>query len=242
MSNYLSDRENWQQSWSNFIPSKIKNKHYIDKYLSRIALSNKKFIEIGGFPGTMSAYLFKKYNSKVFFIDFFINDKIVKSVEEINNIELNTIKYLECDFFEFQTKEKFDLVYSHGFIEHFIDIKDVIQRHIDLLDDNGDLIILVPNFKGVNGWIQKKFDRPSYDIHNVKSMDMNYLRPILYDLNLKNIKMEYLNKPMLWLSKQDNFVNSIVRKIVKILSYFVKLFPFRSKYLSPFIVITAQKL
>jgi len=242
MSNYLSDRENWQQSWSNFFPSKIKNKHFIDKYLTGLDLKNKNVIEIGGFPGTMSAFFHKKYQANVFFVDFYIKPEIVNSIEIINDLESNTIKYIECDFFEFQTNEKFDLVYSSGFIEHFIDINDVIQRHVDLLSDNGNLLILLPNFKGINGWIQKKFDRPSFDIHNLKSMDIAYLSEILNSLQLKNVKIEFSSKPMLWLSKQDDFVNSIVRKIVKILSYFVKLFPLRSKYLSPFIVITAQKL
>lgn len=242
MSNCLTDREIWQISWRNFKPFKIPKKHYIDKYLTEIDLYNKKFIEIGGFPGTMSAYIHKKYKAKVFFIDFFIDKKIILSIEKMNNIEPNSIKYKECDFFEYITDEKFDLVYSHGFIEHFIDIKDVIQRHIDLLAKNGNLIILVPNFKGINGFIQKKFDRQSYDIHNVESMDMDYLRPILNELDLQNIKMEYLNKPMLWLSKQDKFSNIIIRKFVKIFSYLIKIFPFRSKLLSPFIVITAQKI
>lgn len=241
MSNYLSDRKNWEQSWNSYVPSKIQNKHFIEKYLEGLDLNNKNVIEIGGFPGTMSAFFYKKYNANVFFVDFYINPSIVKSIEKINDIEEDTIKYIESDFFEFKTNEKFDLVYSSGFIEHFIDIKDVIQRHIDLLSSNGHLLILLPNFKGINGWIQKKFDRPSYDLHNIKSMDIHYLTQILKTFNLKNLKISFSDKPMLWLSKQNKCFNSILRFIIKLLGYFLKLFPFKSKYISPFIVITAQK-
>lgn len=241
MENKLSDRDNWANSWSKFKPSIIPNTHFIEKYLANKNLEDKKFIEIGGFPGTMSAFFYKKYRADVKFIDFFIDESIVKSIESINGIPSNSLKYLEIDFFDYTTDEKFDLVYSSGFIEHFIDIDDVIKRHVSLLNENGELLILLPNFKGINGWIQRKFDKPSYDIHNIQSMDINYLTPIMQSFDLRNLKIEFSDKPMFWLSKQDKKFNKLIRIIVKFASYIVKLFPFKSKIISPFIVISAQK-
>ncbi len=241
MKNKLSTKSDWEDSWKYIKPTIVPQNHYIEKYIKNKNLNGKSFIEIGGFPGTMSAFFYKKYFANVSFVDFVINEKIVANIEKINNIPDGTIKYFESDFFEFKTEQKFDFVFSSGFVEHFIDIKDVINRHVVLLNENGELLILLPNFKGINGWIQKTFNKPSYDIHNIQSMDISYLTPIMKSFNLKNFKIEFSDKPMLWLSKRDIKFNNLIRFLVKIASYFVKLIPVKSKLLSPFIVISAQK-
>lgn len=61
--------------------------------------------------------------------------------------------------------EQYDLVYSSGLVEHFDDTAAIIQRASRFLKPGGKIITIVPNMRGVNGWIQKHINRPIFDIH-----------------------------------------------------------------------------
>lgn len=77
---------------------------------------------------------------------------------------------IEADFFSQdlhqQYKEYFDVVMSGGFVEHFDNPKDVIQKHLDLLRPGGYLIVTVPNFQGVNSILAKFFNKDIVRTHN----------------------------------------------------------------------------
>jgi hypothetical protein len=92
---------------------------------------------------------------------------------------------------------------------------------------------------GLNGMIQKRFDKQNLEAHNLKAMDIEYLKEIMQSFSLKKFSVEYIGKPMLWLEpKPENRSNRIW---VKLLSYLIKLIPIKSKLLSPFIVIYAKR-
>jgi hypothetical protein len=71
-------------------------------------------------------------------------------------------------------------------------------------------------------------------------MKLSTLRSIASDLGLKNITAEYTRKPMVWLEPKASNA-PLLRKLVKLLSYFLKLFPLKCRLLSPFIVVYAEK-
>ncbi|MDR0733161.1 MAG: class I SAM-dependent methyltransferase [Dysgonamonadaceae bacterium] len=200
----------------------------------------KTFIEIGGFPGTMSIYFHKKYNCNVSLLDFYIDKEMVGKMEQTNDIPKETIECIACDFFDFAPARLYDIVFSYGFIEHFNDTRDIIQRHVDLLAQNGHLLIVLPNFLGLNGWIQRLFDRESYVAHNLQSMELIRLREIMKGFNLNDVKIEYTGKSMVWLEAKPT-IPRIIRLSVKMFSYMLKLFPVRCRLLSPYIVISADK-
>lgn len=130
--NLLTDREFWQEYWKNHEYQKIPAKVPFKKFLSRFDGANS-FIEIGGFPGVFAAYFYKKGVKDVSLLDFYIDKSMVNKFEEINNIPQGTISCIESDFFKFETDKKYDMVFSFGFIEHFKDTKDVVQRHANLM-------------------------------------------------------------------------------------------------------------
>ncbi len=241
MNNNLTDRSFWKNYWKNYQYRKVPQKMFFDQYIPEtFKRQNKSFIEIGGFPGTMSIYFHRKYGCKPSLLDFYIDKEMVHKMEETNDIKQNTITCIEQDFFTLSSEKKYDMVFSLGFIEHFNDTEDVIKRHIDLLSSDGLLLIVLPNLLGLNGWIQRRFDRENYDAHNIKSMEMNRLKKIMSTFSLKNPKIEYTRKPIVWLEPKAKTSKSI-RQMVKLLSYAIKLFPVKGKWLSPYIVITARK-
>ena len=133
------------------------------------------------------------------------------------------------------------MVFFLGFIEHFQDTKDVIARHAALASPGGQLLIILPNLRGLNGLVQYVFDRPNLRIHNLKSMDRAHLKRICTELGLKNIRVEYTRKPMVWLEPKPGMSASVKKSVVKLLSCALKLFPIKCRLLSPYIIISATK-
>jgi len=240
MDNNLTDRSFWKEYWSNYQYTAIPDHVFFERHIPKMPAGSTA-VEIGGFPGTMSIFFHKKYGFDVSLLDYYIDPVIVNNLEKHNGLLPNTIHCIEQDFFSYNSDLKYNLVFSIGFIEHFEDTADVIKRHIDLLSNNGSLLIVLPNFRGLNGWIQKHFDRPNYDAHNINSMKIELLKDIMGQMPVKNVYIDYIGKPSLWLEPKATRSNKIKRMIVKLASYFVKLFPIKGKFLSPYIIVSANK-
>ena len=146
--------------------------------------------------------------------------------------------------FKYQPQQQYDFVLSCGLIEHFLDTEDIIKRHIAFLKPGGTLFITLPNFKSVNGWFQKKFDKENYDKHNIDCMDPALLAEICEKAGLKEVKSAYFGHFSIWLEneKQRPLLLRLFKKIIwlkgKVLT---KIIPFESKGLSPYIILTAKK-
>ncbi|WP_319245536.1 class I SAM-dependent methyltransferase [uncultured Propionivibrio sp.] len=81
---------------------------------------------------------------------------------------------IEADFFAdaflAENVGRFDIVVSRGFIEHFIDVRAVVERHVALLKDGGLLLILIPNLRGIYGAWTRRFNPDQLPLHNLNLM------------------------------------------------------------------------
>lgn len=236
--NSITDKEYWDNYWKNYQYDKIPKKVVFERFMPKLT-RGINFIEIGGFPGVNAAYFYRRGIRDVTILDFHINKEIVRNFEKINDLPEGTIQCIDNDFFTFSSEKKYDVVFSSGFIEHFEDTRDAIARHIDLLSEKGQLLIIIPNFLGLNGKLQRRFDRENLDSHNLQSMKISYLKEIMQSFNLYDVSVGYLGKPMVWLEPKPE--NQKRRKWVKMLSYALKLFPVKGKLLSSYIAIYARK-
>ncbi len=236
--NSITDKEYWDKYWKNDQYDKIPKKVVFERFMPKLT-RGINFIEIGGFPGVNAAYFYRRGIRDVTILDFHINKEIVRNFEKINDLPEGTIQCIDNDFFAFSSEKKYDVVFSSGFIEHFEDTRDAIARHIDLLSEKGQLLIIIPNFLGLNGELQRRFDRENLDSHNLQSMKISYLKEIMQSFNLYDVSVGYLGKPMVWLEPKPE--NQKRRKWVKMLSYALKLFPVKGKLLSSYIAIYARK-
>lgn len=162
---------------------------------------------------------------------------------EKNGLKPGDINIIEADLFTYQPEKLYDLVLSFGLIEHFNDTKAIIETHLQFLKPGGVLFVTLPNFKGVNGWIQRNFDRDNYDKHNITSMDLKLLSDYCRELGLTEVESYYHGKFTVWLenkSQQGGLVKAFV-KTVWLLVKLAKIFPFDNKALSPYIVMKAVK-
>ncbi|RYZ94471.1 MAG: methyltransferase domain-containing protein, partial [Sphingobacteriaceae bacterium] len=192
MENNLTDRSFWQSFWESktglIFP--IKADYVFGDILGKL-IAEKKIktaIELGGFPGYYATFLKKYQKLDTTLFDYYIHPGIIKQLLAANGLTENDITIIEADLFNYKPEKQYDLVTSFGLIEHFNDTKAIIETHLQFLKPGGTLFITLPNFTGVNGWVQRSFDMENYNKHNIKSMNLQLLADSCRALGLKEVE------------------------------------------------------
>ncbi len=132
-----------------------------------------KVLEVGSAPGYHLIELSKRFGFDPYGVEYSRTGvDLNRELFIANNINPDNVIY--CDFFsdEFHKKymEYFDVVISKGFIEHFTNVRQVLQKHVDLLKKGGCLIVGIPNFRGLNYALLWFFNRKMISRHNIRIM------------------------------------------------------------------------
>lgn len=236
----LTNIEFWEkrQINSNSNNKNITFSNLFKKYLK--INNNYKCIEIGCAPGRFLAYFNKNFRYQIYGIDF-VDKNITNKYLEASGVNEFTI-YQE-NFENFTTTMSFDVVCSFGFIEHFNNYKSIFERHVDLLQNDGILIVEIPNFKYFQYVLRKYFDKEILIKHNLDIMEIKVLKQLADNAGLKILHLNYYHTMGFWI---DNPSKNIFKKyfgygiciLFKLINFFVKI---PNKYLSPYIVLVAQK-
>jgi len=248
MANLLTDRDFWVKYWESKtdLSVTIPENYLFHQQLKEIVKRDqvKTAIELGGFPGYYAVFLKKYLKLDVTLLDYFVHEPITHQLLQANGLAKEDIHIIETDLFSYEPAQHYDLVLSCGLIEHFNDTEDIIRRHISFLKPGGTLFITLPNFKALNGWFQKNFDKENYDKHNIDCMDPQLLKQIVENAGLKVLSANYFGKFSIWLEneKEKSTGVRIFKKATWLVGkVFTKIFPFDSKQLSPYIVIEAKR-
>jgi len=121
-----------------------------------------KVLEVGSAPGYNLVRLSQTFDFVPYGIEY--SDSGVELNRKIFiSHNLNPDNVIAADFLsdEFHKRYKgyFDIVISAGFIEHFTDVEDIIEKHINLLTEGGYLIVSIPNLRGFNYILQLFFQK-----------------------------------------------------------------------------------
>jgi SAM-dependent methyltransferase len=248
MDNLLTDRKFWVDYWESKkgLSAVIPANYLFSKELGKIIKERKvqKAIELGGFPGYYAVFLKKYFQLEVTLLDYFVHEPVTNELLKANGLKPEDIHIVETDLFNYTPEQQFDLVLSCGLIEHFNDTADIINRHIAFVKPGGTLFITLPNFKAVNGWFQRNYDRENYDKHNIDCMDPVLLANICKRAGLEVVQARYFGRFSVWLENesQKSFATRLLKKTIwiggKVLT---KVIPFDSKQLSPYIILEATK-
>lgn len=248
MDNNLTDRSFWKAFWESRIGLifSIKRDYIFGDILGKIKTDTgaKTAVELGGFPGYYATFLKKYENMDTTLFDYFIHKGLINQLLETNGLKEGDINIIEADLFTYTPTQQYDMVLSFGLIEHFKDTKAIIATHLSFLKDDGTLFITLPNFKSINGWVQRKFDIENYNKHYIESMDPALLADYCRQLGLKDVESYYHGKFSMWLENkgtQSAFAKAFVKSLWFTGKVFTKIFPFESKALSPYIVVKATK-
>lgn len=128
-----------------------------------------KILEIGSSPGNELIALNRLFGYQPFGVEY--NESGVdlnrKNFAAHGLPEENVIRSDVFDSgFQDEHREKYDIVMSLGFIEHFRDLSRVIDAHANLVKPGGHLLITVPNFRWFNYLLIRLMSPTSIKAHN----------------------------------------------------------------------------
>jgi SAM-dependent methyltransferase len=197
----LTDREFWEEEyiWADVhLPARPDPAFSFDRALMNAfarhaaPLVGESVLEIGCAPAKWLVHLAERYGARVQGVEYSPKGADISRANLAACGVEGTIH--TADFFSFES-EPFDMVVSLGFIEHFDDTADVFARHVQLLRPEGRLIIGVPNFRGLNGLLQRLGDAPYLNLHNRGAMDAWRYRDLARRHGLQEDFLGYIGGP-----------------------------------------------
>ena len=244
MNKELTSESYWSKYWKNKpkIDESVIKKDFLfhdvlEKYVPR--KKDMSFLEVGGYPGMWAIYFAKFWFAKSSLVDRYVDRDVMRALLNKNGVD--RINVIEGDVFKLSATNKFDVVMSAGFIEHFSDVSGVVDKHIEYLKPDGTLVMTVPNFLGLNGYLQKILDRETYDTHFLETMYDDKLKKIVSDKNLQIQYISYYGKFGVWLEdihKKPRWLRRSVYLANIIGKFMVR---FESRIFSPYLVMVAKQ-
>lgn len=243
-----------QTYWESYYSKSLVNKSGIESVVSEyeeywdflIEINNeeppKTILEIGGYPGRYLAFLAKKYNLVPTSIDF--NSDRSKIDDVMQTFEIKDYTIIHADIFTHQPTEKYDLVLSNGFIEHFDNFDVVLDKHCQYLKEGGTMLIMIPNMRYYIKYYKWLVDKKNLKIHNLKTMDFNVFKNFATRNELTLQKLTYFGGFPYTYHDGVNFFQKIIYKIHRYIFKFygnkiLKKNP--SKYFSSTIIAVFKK-
>lgn len=169
----LTTKDYWERSYKSRAPI---NPVSFDSYKDRCArciLAKKapliehseSVLEIGGGGSAWISYLARAYDSKQFSTLDFSREGNDMLREYAAMYGLLNVDVLEGDFFSNDIDKEFDMVYSHGVVEHFTDLPRVLTAHSRFLSEDGVMLTIIPNMASVLGLLTRALNKDVFDVH-----------------------------------------------------------------------------
>lgn len=249
----LTKVEFWEDYWKNIqLPKTIDLDFSFDRCLAQalkvnLPLVGGEVFEVGCAPGKWLAFMAQEFGTKPSGIDY-SRTGILATQKNFQLLKLTKGFIWAGDFFETKPDRQFDVVMSFGFISHFRDPDKVVELHLQWLKPGGLLILGVPNFRGINYFLQEILDKSILDRHNLDMMQLDYFVHLSQHFNLEPIFLNYIGsfEPTLPIAKLgvDNLsqfmVKSFIWFIVRVRK--IKMFDiFNNRLFSAFILAIYKK-
>lgn len=211
---------------------------------------NRKVLEVGSAPGGNLIQFKNKFQYQPFGVEYTKNG--ADSNRETFAIHgISPKQVIEADFFSesfhHDFREKFDVVFSWGFIEHFTDVDEVIEKHMALLKPGGQLVVSIPNLRGFNYYTLSKYLPKVIPLHNLTIMNLPVYRKLFARPDLTSQYCGYhggihllmaavdeapMSKAMLKLFRSSQVVANMMQSVTG---------PLDSRWTSPFLLYVGRK-
>lgn len=265
MKSNLTDKLFWNNFWSESFSNR--KEHFLQqekdiaynicdifqKYRKKNSINKRKYLkvlEIGGAGNgkiLKNIYFSGKY--KITSIDYSKNgNKLLKSNFKVNNIK--SYKIINANIFSYKVKQKYDFVYSLGFVEHFTKTEDVIKTHFKFLKNKGVLIIGFPNFSNLNGLLLRFLNNDLYIKHNIKIMSNFFFNELAKKIQCNLLFYRNISgyEPNMFSINKNKNISTIIFyfiyfffRILNFLNkiYFFKFFKF--SFLNSYVLVVLRK-
>jgi 2-polyprenyl-3-methyl-5-hydroxy-6-metoxy-1,4-benzoquinol methylase len=132
------------------------------------------FLEIGCAPGRILAEFGRRLGYEVHGVDYAADAAALERYLREHGCKVGDV--VREDVFDWDPGRTYDVVTSFGVIEHFDDPRPLIDRHFELAAPGGRVVIGLPNFARGQHALHWLFDRPNLRRHNLRCMNLGYLR------------------------------------------------------------------
>jgi 2-polyprenyl-3-methyl-5-hydroxy-6-metoxy-1,4-benzoquinol methylase len=248
----MVDKLTTKEYWESYYKHSHANKQHIVTVCSyyddiwdlfvRSSDEAKSLLEIGGFPGRYLAYLASKYKLEPTCLDY--NSDITQIEGSFNVMNVPVYHVVQEDFTKHKPNKKYDYVMSNGIIEHFEDYDAVLDLHVDYLNTNGRLLVMIPNMRGYVKIYKYLVDYKNLKVHNLKCMKLKVFTDFANRNNLSILHLDYYGGFAFNLHQKSNLMQKLIFKGHRLIfKFFVndRLEKSPSKYFSASIIAVFEK-
>ncbi|QRF24480.1 class I SAM-dependent methyltransferase [Alicyclobacillus sp. TC] len=240
----LSEKKFWDAYWQQETRSDFQ-KHIFSDIFQHYLPKNASYFEIGCAPGTNLVYFANQFGYRVSGIDYSNIEQVGKLLKHHGIVpeELSGE-----DFFSYTPKRQYDVVTSFGFVEHFQNTQDVIERHMQLVAPQGWLVIEVPNIRYFNFLLYRILNPSLLAIHNPKAMNLQALQaPIKESNNFEIVFSGYYKSCFLYFNPDNAELvkHSLRRKLflgLRSLTTTLGLENYPNRFFSPYLFVIAKRI
>jgi len=163
----------WDSMWSGQTPQKgFEHFEIVAKDLPKTA--GLEFFEVGCAPGGILAEFCGRLGYVAHGIDY--SDAVHSVGDYLRKEGVRVGEIHHADFLTWATERRYDIVASFGFIEHFTDPAQIIDRHFELVRPGGIVIVTMPNLARGQKVLHWLFDRHNLGRHNTRCMNLRFFR------------------------------------------------------------------
>jgi len=219
---------------------------HVSRFLPR--RPRARCLEVGVVPGAYLLFLASEYKYLCTGVD--LSPKI-KDVSEAFSEQKVPARFIQTDFLSWQSEEKFDLVYSCGFIEHFSDYQSLIKRHWELVRPGGLMLLTVPTLTPVQQFIRLITYEHSkmQEILNTHNLSIMNLKRLCYCVGRCSgseiLYSSYIREMTVWFGVEDPGVRGWTKPLfwpIRLLERLAQRMEVSSRWFSPEALVLARKI
>ncbi|HSF02353.1 MAG TPA: class I SAM-dependent methyltransferase [Solirubrobacterales bacterium] len=237
----------WDGTWS--MPSRLRLPSSLwvsERNLRRVLRAHVRpgasVLEVGCAPGKTLAWVARALGARVAGIDY-SERGIGFAAELFKAIGIRGDLRCEDMFATSFPPDAFDLVYSVGLVEHFDDPAPVIESHVRLTRPGGRTLVLVPNYGGVYGRLQRYFHPENLALHNLGIMNEAALRSLAPPTLVDDVGAFRAGRMSPWLlSFERRWPTSLSRPLQLALNAAGLVQPFDIRWLCPMVALSMRRM
>lgn len=171
-------------------------------------------LEIGCAPGHTLAELCHRHNYEAHGVDYASDPGSVEAILRARGVRIGQID--RADFFSWSPGRTYDVVASFGFVEHFDNVADVVDRHFELVRPGGTVVVSFPNFAGGQKILHWLFDRENLRRHNTTCMNLPFLEAVAARNNAQIMLARYTGGQYAFFYEEQRrtYFAKVMRKMV----------------------------
>lgn len=136
--------------------------------IESVGLKGKRVLELGAGDSDILLLLSRRWQSVSNFVGLDYSSTGCASLTRRAGAAGLDVTVVNADMFSAPEEliKEFDVVYSIGLVEHFLNLAEVLGATSRFVAPGGTIVTIIPNMSGAIGKLTKRLNRAVYEIHN----------------------------------------------------------------------------